>query len=167
MIQSGGGSVRLIAAVAPLVAALTVSSARAAPAEVVEQLGRLSLEELANVQVTSVARTPEPLGEAPASIYVISREDIRRSGAQSLPEVLRLAPNLEVAQINSASYTVTARGFNSPESANKLLVLIDGRSVYSPLASTVSGRAWTSTWPTWIGSRWSAVRAGPCGAPTR
>lgn len=137
MIQSGGGSVRLIAAIAPLVAALTVSSARAAPAEVVEQLGRLSLEELANVQVTSVARTPEPLGEAPASIYVISREDIRRSGAQSLPEVLRLAPNLEVAQINSASYTVTARGFNSPESANKLLVLIDGRSVYSPLASTV------------------------------
>ncbi len=54
-----------------------------------------------------------------------------------LPEALRLAPNLEVARLNGLTYTITARGFNSPESSNKLLVLIDGRSVYSPLASTV------------------------------
>ena len=97
----------------------------------------LSLEQLANVEVTSVSRRPEPLNRAPSSIFVITNEDIRRSGFASLPEVLRLAPNLEVAKINGYTYTISARGFNSPESANKLLVLIDGRSIYSPLASTV------------------------------
>ena len=100
-------------------------------------VNRLSIEQLANVEVTSVSRRPEPLNQAPAAVYVITAEDIRRSGAGSLPEVLRLAPNLEVARINGYSYTITARGFNSSGSANKLLVLIDGRSVYSPLASTV------------------------------
>ncbi len=97
----------------------------------------LSIEQLANVEITSVSRRAEPLNQAPASVYVITAEDIRRSGYSSLPEVLRLAPNLEVAKINGYAYTITARGFNSPESANKLLVLVDGRSVYSPLASTV------------------------------
>ena len=100
-------------------------------------LQQLSIEQLADVQVTSVSRRPEALSKAPAAVFVITAEDIRRSGAGSLPEVLRLAPNLEVARMNGFAYTVTARGFNSPESANKLLVLIDGRSVYSPLASTV------------------------------
>lgn len=98
---------------------------------------QLSIEELANVEITSVSRRPEPLAEAPAAIFVISAEDIRRSGAINLPEALRLAPNLEVARINGFSYTISARGFNSTSSANKLLVLVDGRSVYSPLASTV------------------------------
>lgn len=97
----------------------------------------LSIEQLANVEVTSVSRRPEPLNQAPAAVYVITAEDIRRSGYGSLPDVLRLAPNLEVAKINGYAYTISARGFNSPEAANKLLVLIDGRSVYSPLASTV------------------------------
>ena len=97
----------------------------------------LSIEQLAGVEITSVSRRPEPLNQAPAAVYVITAEDIRRSGFGTLPEVLRLAPNLEVAKMNGFAYTVTARGFNSPESANKLLVLIDGRSVYSPLASTV------------------------------
>ena len=97
----------------------------------------LSIEQLAATEVTSVSRRPEPLNKAPASVYVITAEDIRRSGTASLPEVLRLAPNLEVAKINGYAYTISARGFNSPSSANKLLVLIDGRSVYSPLASTV------------------------------
>ena len=100
-------------------------------------LANLSIEQLADVQITSVSRRPESLNQAPAAVYVITAEDIRRSGYGSLPEVLRLAPNLEVAKMNGFAYTVTARGFNSPESANKLLVLIDGRSVYSPLASTV------------------------------
>ena len=98
---------------------------------------QLSIEELANVEITSVSRRPEPLADAPAAIFVISAEDIRRSGAINLPEALRLAPNLEVARINGFSYTISARGFNSTSSANKLLVLVDGRSVYSPLASTV------------------------------
>ena len=98
---------------------------------------QLSIEQLANVEITSVSRRPESLAQAPASIFVISAEDIRRSGAINLPEVLRLAPNLEVARLNGFAYTISARGFNSPEASNKLLVLIDGRSVYSPLASSV------------------------------
>ncbi len=102
-----------------------------------DDLARLSLEELANVEVTSVSRAPEPLSEATAAIYVISAEDIRRSGAASLPEVLRLAPNLEVARVDAVSYAITARGFNSRETSNKLLVMIDGRSIYTGLYSGV------------------------------
>lgn len=115
-----------------LLAAATVT-ARAQDADVTG----LSLEQLANVEITSVSRRPEQLSRAPAAVFVITAEDIRRSSFGTLPDVLRLAPNLEVAKMNGYGYTVTARGFNSPESANKLLVLIDGRSVYSPLASTV------------------------------
>jgi len=95
----------------------------------------MSLEQLANVEVTSVTRQPEALSDAAASIFVITGDDIRRSGATSVPEALRLAPNLEVAQINANSYTISARGFES--SSDKLLVLIDGRSVYTPLFSGV------------------------------
>jgi len=96
----------------------------------------LSLEELANLQVTSVNRRPTPVATAPASIYVITGEDIRRTGATSLPEALRLAPNLQVARVDARNYAITARGFNNAF-ANKLLVLIDGRTVYSPLFSGV------------------------------
>ncbi|HWY66018.1 MAG TPA: TonB-dependent receptor plug domain-containing protein, partial [Rhizomicrobium sp.] len=98
---------------------------------------QLSIEELANVEITSVSRRPESLAQAPAAVFVITAEDIRRSGAINLPEALRLAPNLEVARMNGFAYAISARGFNSPESSNKLLVMVDGRSVYSPLASTV------------------------------
>ena len=97
---------------------------------------RMSLEELANLDVTSVSKNPEPLSQAAASIFVISRDDIRRSGATRLPEVLRLAPNLQVAEVSASQYAISARGFNS-QSANKLLVLIDGRSVYTPLFAGV------------------------------
>jgi iron complex outermembrane receptor protein len=100
-------------------------------------IASLSLEQLGGVEITSVSRRPEPLASAPAAVYVITNEDIRRSAAPNLTESLRLAPNLEVARMNGFGYTVSARGFNSPESSNKLLVLIDGRSVYSPLASSV------------------------------
>jgi iron complex outermembrane receptor protein len=96
----------------------------------------LSLEDLGNIEITSVSRQAQPLSDAPAAVYVITNEDIRRSGQTSLPEILRLAPNLEVAQINANSYAISARGFNS-STANKLLVLIDGRSVYTPLFSGV------------------------------
>ncbi len=71
-----------------------------------------------------------------AAAFVISSEDIRRSGAQALPDVLRMAPGIEVAQIDSGRYAVSARGFNG-RFANKLLVLVDGRSIYSPLFSGV------------------------------
>jgi iron complex outermembrane recepter protein len=96
------------------------------------ELKRLSVDELMNVEVTSVAREPQKLLRAPASIQVITAEDIRRSGATSLPEALRLADNLQVAQVNSHDWAISARGFNA-NLANKLLVLIDGRVVYTPL----------------------------------
>ena len=73
----------------------------------------MSIEQLANVEITSVSRRPEPLAQAPAAVYVITADDIRRSGAINLPEALRLAPNLEVARMNGFAYTITARGFNS------------------------------------------------------
>jgi iron complex outermembrane receptor protein len=113
----------------------------AARAQSVEELGRLSIEDLAHFEVTSVTKAPEPLSRAAASVYVITAEDIIRSGATTLPEVLRLAPNLEVARLNAYNWAVTARGFNSPEADNKLLVLVDGRSVYTPLADTVDWQA--------------------------
>jgi iron complex outermembrane receptor protein len=118
-------------------AALPARANNAATALSTGDLSGLSLEELGTIQISSVSKRAEPLGGAPAAVFVITREDIVRSGAITLPEALRLAPNLDVVRLNTGAYTVTARGFNSPESANKLLVLIDGRSVYTPLASTV------------------------------
>jgi len=102
----------------------------------VADLADLSLEQLANIEVMSVSRQAERLADAPASIYVITNEDIRRAGVTSLPEALRLAPNLQVARSSASGYAISARGFNST-TANKLLVLIDGRSVYTPLFSGV------------------------------
>ena len=102
-----------------------------------QDLSGLTLEQLADIQITSVSRRPEQLSSAAAAVYVITREDIRRSGAASLPEVLRLAPNLQVQRVGSVDYAITARGFNSFETANKLLVLIDGRSIYTTLFSGV------------------------------
>lgn len=102
-----------------------------------QDLARMSLEELAMVEVVSVSRRPEALADAAAAIYVISADDIRRSGATSLPEVLRLAPNLNVQRVNAVDYAISARGFNGYETANKLLVMVDGRSIYSTLHSGV------------------------------
>jgi iron complex outermembrane receptor protein len=104
-----------------------------------DDLSDLSIEELANIQITSVSKRPERLLEAAASVYVITADDIRRSGAATLPEALRLAPNLQVAQATGSSYAITARGLNGGGNSapNKLLVLIDGRSVYTPLFSGV------------------------------
>jgi iron complex outermembrane receptor protein len=99
-------------------------------------LSDLSLEDLGRIEVTSVSGRAERLSDAPASIYVITNEDIRRSGANSLPEALRLAPNLQVARVDGGTYAISARGFNNAI-ANKLLVLIDGRTVYAPYYSGV------------------------------
>src|SRR5260221_13176116 len=99
-------------------------------------LADLSLEELGNIQITSVSKRAERLSDAAASVFVITAEDIRRSGVTSLPEALRLAPNLQVAQVSASGYAISARGFNG-SSANQLLVLIDGRSVYTPLFAGV------------------------------
>ena len=140
------GRLKAVALGAIAVAALAAGLAQADESEAVvrtgapqsvEDLRGLSIGDLANLNVTTVSRRPEQVSRAPAAVYVITAEDIRRSGATSLPEALRLAPNLEVAQINAYSWTVTARGFNSPETANKLLVLVNGRTVYEPIGGGV------------------------------
>src|SRR5713101_6459289 len=101
-----------------------------------EALKKLSIEQLMNLQVTSVSKRPERLSQTASAIQVITQEDIRRSGAASLAEALRLATNLQVAQLDSRQWAISARGFNGT-AANKLLVLIDGRTVYTPLFSGV------------------------------
>jgi iron complex outermembrane receptor protein len=112
-----------------------------AHAQSVEDLQGLSISELANLQVSSATKTPESLSDAPAALYVITRDEIARSGAVTLPQMLRLAPNLFIAQTSSHGYVITARGLNgntqAQSFANKLLVLIDGRTVYNPLFSGV------------------------------
>jgi iron complex outermembrane recepter protein len=106
------------------------------PDSAAQALKKLSIEQLMNLEVTSVSKRPERLAQAASAIQVITREDIRRSGASSLAEALRLAPNLQVAQVDSRQWAISARGFSST-TANKLLVLIDGRAVYTPLFSGV------------------------------
>ena len=101
-----------------------------------DRLADLSLEQLGNIRVTSVSRRSERLLQAPASVFVITGEDIRRSTARSLPEALRLAPNLHVARTSAGQWAISARGFNNAI-GNKLLVLVDGRVIYSPLFSGV------------------------------
>ncbi|MBW4053648.1 MAG: TonB-dependent receptor [Proteobacteria bacterium] len=111
--------------------------ARADPAsQALERLRDLSIAQLMNVKVTSVARRPQKLLRTAAAVQVITQEQIRRSGATTLPQVLRLVDNLEVARKNSHDWAISARGFNTAL-ANKLLVMIDGRSVYTPLFSGV------------------------------
>ena len=96
----------------------------------------LSLQDLMRIKVTSVSKKEQKLSEAPAAIFVITEEDIRRSGATSIPEALRMAPGLQVGRIDANKWAITARGLNG-RFANLLLVLIDGRSVYTPLFSGV------------------------------
>jgi iron complex outermembrane receptor protein len=111
--------------------------AQEAPPRTVVELASLSIEELAQIEVRSASKTVEPLSRAATSIFVLTDEDITRSAATSLPEALRLAPNLQVQRLDGRLYAVSARGFNGYETSNKLLVLIDGRSVYTPLQSGV------------------------------
>jgi iron complex outermembrane receptor protein len=98
----------------------------------------LSLEDLMTIEVNSVARRSQPIATAASAIYVITAEDIQRSGVSTIPDALRIVPGLQVAQIDSNKWAVSARGFNS-RLANKLLVLVDGRTVYTP---TFSGVYW-------------------------
>ena len=111
------------------------------PDEKTEELMDLSLEELLQIEVISASRKPQLLSTAPAAIFAITDEDIRRSGARTIPDVLRMVPGIQVAQVDSSSWAVTARGSNGVF-ANKLLVLVDGRTVYSPM---FSGVYWDTT----------------------
>jgi len=101
-----------------------------------QDLNQMSLEQLGNVEVTTASKEPEQVWQTPAAIYVLTQDDIRRSGATTIPELLRLVPGVEVARIDSDHWAVGVRGFGG-EFSKSLLVLIDGRSVYSPLFAGV------------------------------
>jgi iron complex outermembrane recepter protein len=100
------------------------------------RLKRLSLEELTQIEITSAARRPEPLSTTPAAASVLTQEEIGRSGFNSIPELLRLVPGVNVARVDAQTWAITARGFNDVF-ANKLLVMMDGRTLYTPLFSGV------------------------------
>jgi iron complex outermembrane receptor protein len=101
-----------------------------------QDLTDLSIEDLLQVEITSVSKKTQKLIEAPSAVFVLRGDDIRRAGATSVPEALRMVPGVQVARIDSSKWAISARGFND-RFANKLLVLIDGRSVYTPLFSGV------------------------------
>jgi iron complex outermembrane recepter protein len=121
-----------------LLALLLVGSVLVTPAQAQDpvDLTAVNLEDLLKMEVRSVSKKEQQLFRTPAAVYVLTSEDIRRSGASSLPDLLRLVPGLQVAQIDGNKFAVTARGFNGLW-ANKLLVLIDGRVVYTPVSSGV------------------------------
>jgi len=123
-----------LSAVGFLGASAAAQAQEAAPANPgdIEALKQMSVEDLVNVEVTSVSKEPEKLLDAPSAIQVITDDDIQRSGATSIPEALRLADNLEVTQKDTNDWGISARGFNT-NLADKLLVLMDGRAIYSPL----------------------------------
>src|SRR3569832_982438 len=116
------------------ISAAWMAGGLAASAQTREDLQRMSIGQLGDLVVTSVGKTDQPLADAPSAIYVITHEAIMRSGAATIPEILRLAPNLQVNQTSASHYIITARGFSGniadQNFANQLLVLIDGRSVY-------------------------------------
>jgi iron complex outermembrane recepter protein len=99
-------------------------------------LNQMSIEDLMNIEITSASRKEERVADVAAAVFVITRDDIRRSGMTTIPDLLRLAPGVQVAQINANKWAVSVRGFNGLFS-NKLLVLVDGRSVYNRLFSGV------------------------------
>ncbi|HET7317013.1 MAG TPA: TonB-dependent receptor [Sphingomicrobium sp.] len=144
-------------------ACLTCALSSPAAAEAIsdaQDLSKLSIEQLAQIPVRSASKAEEPLSTAPAALYVITGKEILNSGVNSLPDALRLAPNLWVQQVDASQYAISARGFNGIESGNKLLVLIDGRSVYAPLASTVY---WNLHWPLLEDIKQIEVISGPGG----
>lgn len=126
----------LVAPALALGAACALAQAEDPAARRVLDLAAMPLEELMEVEVSAVSRRARRAGDVAAAVHVITREDIRRAGLASVPEALRLVPGLHVARINASSWAIAARGFNG-RANNKLLVQVDGRSVYSPLFSGV------------------------------
>ena len=121
----------------PLAAALLLSAlCPPALASNPADLTDLSLEALMDIEITSVSRKPQKMANAAAAVFVINQEDIRRSGANTIPDLLRMVPGVQVARIDANKWAVSIRGFNG-RFANKLLVLKDGRSIYTPLFSGV------------------------------
>src|SRR4029077_4625921 len=136
-VAGGRRAWRVVRAVA-FVAILTSASEPTWSQQKRPDLTEQSLEDLMNIEVTSASKTEEPLSRTAAAIFVIAQDDIARSGATNIPDLLRMVPGLEVAQINGSTWAVGARGFNQ-QFENKLLVMVDGRSVYS---QTFSGVFW-------------------------
>jgi iron complex outermembrane receptor protein len=134
-----GGHIRAVAALWLVTLLIAPALARAGTPVTLghpERLKKLSLEQLFDIEVTSVSQKPESLSKTAAAIHVVTQNDLHQMGARSIPEALRDIPGVEVARVDSRQYAITARGFNGTV-ANKLLVLIDGRSVYTPLYSGV------------------------------
>ena len=118
---------------------LAIAVAMSVPArsqETPKDLGNKSIEDLMNIEVTSVSKKEQKLSRIASAIFVITQDDIRRSGATNIPDLLRMVPGLDVAQVNGSTWEISSRGFNS-QFANKLLILIDGRTVYTPLFAGV------------------------------
>src|ERR1700689_227527 len=107
------------------------------PQQTSTDLTTKSLEDLMNVEVTSVSKSEQKLSRTASAIFVITAEDISRSGATNIPDLLRMVPGMDVSQINANTWAISARGFNG-QFSNKLLVLIDGRAVYTPLLGGVN-----------------------------
>lgn len=130
-------SIGLCALLAFLSSAAHAETPAAPSAEGEDPLAGLSIEELAQIPVRSASKRPEPLSSAPAALFVITGEEAQDSGAMTVPEALRLAPNLQVQQVDASQYSISARGFNGVQAGNKLLAVVDGRTIYTPLGSTV------------------------------
>jgi iron complex outermembrane receptor protein len=128
MISGRNALLRLMA----LILACEIVQGQASP----QDLTQLKLEDLMNMEVTSVSKKEQKISEAASAVFVITSEDIARSGANNIPDLLRMVPGVEVAQINSSKWAISIRGFNGQYS-NKLLVLVDGRTVYTPMLSGV------------------------------
>ena len=138
--MSTGSSLCLAAAVVAVLSVLPEAAFPAPPARPRVDLASLGLEDLANLEVTTVSRKSQRLNDAAAAVFVITSEDIRRSGATSVPDVLRMVPGMQVGRIATDKWAVSARGFAGRYS-NKLLVQVDGRSIYSQLFSGVQWEA--------------------------
>jgi len=122
------------------------------PQQASADLTTKSLEDLMNVEVTSVSKDEQKLSRTASAIFVITAEDISRSGATNIPDLLRMVPGMNVAQINANTWAISVRGFNG-EFSNKLLVLVDGRTVYTPAFGGVYWTCWTSRSTTLKGSK--------------
>jgi iron complex outermembrane receptor protein len=131
-------AVRRLASPTALVVLLTLLAPTAWPGQKPTDLTSQSIEDLMSIQVTSVSKTEQDLSHAASAVFVITPDDIRRSDATNIPDLLRMVPGLDVARINANSWAVSARGFNARFS-NELLVLMDGRTVYTP---TTGGVFW-------------------------
>ena len=134
--MNGGEHSRCRAIAAAIITAFATFAHAAESPSTALDVANLSIEELRNLPVTTFSKREEKLSEVPGALYVITQDEIRRSGALTIPEALRMAPGLQVAQVDAHTWAISARGFNEVF-ANKLLVLQDGRSIYTPLFSGV------------------------------